>query len=299
MSLATFLEEADVDLEDLYANGRCWTALRRACGVPLSAPRAEDSQFERAVSRMLHVDDAMRLDGIRALVRGPIPEANDKDPLQRFLYVLLGFVREPYTKMGEAWSMLWDDAAMRDEIDQLLALVADRSRRITCGLEGSLASLPLRVHATYSLDEILAGIDERTTKGGVKRIQTGVFYHQPLRVDLHFVTLEKSEKEYSPTTLYNDYAISPTRFHVETQSTCSPETPTGRRYMQCVRGADQHSLIFVRQRRRDARSETMPYLFLGEAFYSTHRGSKPMQIEWDLARPMPSGFFQETKVAAG
>jgi hypothetical protein len=43
----------------------------------------------------------------------------------------------------------------------------------------------------------------------------------------------------------------------------------------------------------------MPYVSLGPAFYSVHRGGRPMQIEWELAHPMPAAFYQETKVAAG
>jgi hypothetical protein len=82
-------------------------------------------------------------------------------------------------------------------------------------------------------------------------------------------------------------------------SNCHPETETGRRYIRTVRGADVHSLLFVRQKKADARGETMPYVFLGEAFYATHRGARPMQIEWDLARPMPATFYQATKIAAG
>lgn len=81
------------------------------------------------------------------------------------------------------------------ELDQLLPLIADRVRHLTYPLTGALASLPLQVHATYTLDEILSGVDERTSKGGVKRIQTGVYYLKPRRCDLLFITLEKSEKE--------------------------------------------------------------------------------------------------------
>ncbi len=45
--------------------------------------------------------------------------------------------------------------------------------------------------------------------------------------------------------------------------------------------------------------ETMPYLCLGNATYRAHRGARPMQIEWELERAMPAGFWQEVKVAAG
>lgn len=55
----------------------------------------------------------------------------------------------------------------------------------------------------------------------------------------------------------------------------------------------------MRRRRVDARGETSPYVFLGDARHVAHRGARPMQIEWELARPMPAAFYQETKVAAG
>jgi len=296
--LRRFLDEAGVELEDVYAGERSYTTLLRQAGATLPPALPDDTQLARAFARMLHVDDSVRLDGFRALLRGPRPKPDDADPIQRLLFALLGFVRRPYTDLGAAWDVLWS-SAMREELLELLDLLADRTRSLTSPLPGRLADLVLQVHATYALDEVLAGIDERTTKGGVKRIQTGVFRSERLRADLLFVTLEKSEKEYSPTTLYNDFAISPTRFHWETQSNCHAGTETGQRYLRAKRDADDRVLLFVRARRTDPRGVTMPYAFLGEAFCAEARGGRPMQIEWDLATPMPAGMFMTTKVAAG
>lgn len=299
-TLARFLEDSGAELEDVYSGGGSWTTLRREAGVALPARGEHEEQYERALGRMLHLDDDLRLDGIRKMVRSEkTPTANDKDAVQRFLFTLLGYVRRPYDEMAQAWTELWRCSAVRDEIGQLLSLVEDRARRVTMPLEGRLRELPLRTHASYTLDEIMSAIDERSSKNGIKRIQTGSFQCQRLRTDLHFITLEKSEKEYSPTTLYNDYAISPTRFHWETVGNLHPDTDTARRYLRTVRGAEHSSLLFVRERKKDARGETMPYVLLGEAFYIGHRGSRPMQIEWELARAMPAGFFQATKIAAG
>jgi hypothetical protein len=201
--------------------------------------------------------------------------------------------------MGEAWRTLWESIALRTELAQLLDVLKDRVRHVTYPLPARFEPVPLRVHARYSLDEILTAFDERSSKGGLKRIQTGSFYCEKFRSDLHFITLEKSERDYSPTTLYNDYAISPTRFHWETVGNCHPDTDTGRRYLRSIPGSEDYSLCFVRERKTDPRGETMPYVFLGEIYYATHRGARPMQIEWDLARPMPASLFQETKIAAG
>lgn len=131
------------------------------------------------------------------------------------------------------------------------------------------------------------------------RIQTGALHLKQRGVDLLFVTLEKSEEHYTPTSLYDDYPLSPTRFHWETQSTCHDETPAGRRYL-AMTGEEKHqALLFVRQRPTTDRGETMPYVHLGPVIYRTHRGNRPMQIEWHLVHAMPMWLYQETKRAAG
>ncbi len=304
VSLAAFLEHAGIDLEDLYSNGRCFTTLRRAAGFEAVTHGVAEPQFARAFARMLHLDDPFRLDGIRAMLRGAEPPAaDDADPLQRALFVLLGYVRQPFSALAEAWRALWQARALREELAALLEVLDDRVRHVVHPLTGGLAAVPLWVHATYSLDEVLAAFDERTKDGGVKRIQTGVFQAAAHRTDLLFVTLEKSERDYSPTTLYKDFAISPTRFHWESQSSAHAGTPTGQRYLRSTRehaeaGAGQ-VLLFVRARNQDARGETTPYTLLGEVYCAAHRGARPMQIEWDLAVPMPAGMYSEMKIAAG
>ena len=127
--------------------------------------------------------------------------------------------------------------------------------------------------------------------------QTGVFRDERTNSDLFFVTLEKSERDYSPSTLYKDYAISPELFHWESRSGTSQQSPTGQRYIRHKeRGG--HILLFVRQRRRqDGRA--VPYTFLGPADYVSHKGERPISFVWKLRRPMPAEMFREAKVAAG
>lgn len=261
---------------------------------------AERQRLERALARMLHIDDDDRLQRFRALLSATEPpRADASDPAQRMLFVLFGNIRQPLSELGRAWNALWLQSDLRRELLQLLDLLEDRTRRLTDRLPGTLSDLLLRVHATYSLDEVMAGLGERNIKGGIMRIQTGVYYSQPQACDLLFVTLEKSERDYTPTTRYKDYPLSPEVFHWESQGNCHELTPTGRRYLRIRKGSGQHALLFVRQRRLDDRGETAPYLLLGPVYYRTHRGERPMQIEWELEHPMPARDFQEMKVAAG
>lgn len=311
--LATFLRETETDPDDLYAPGWSWTRLRREAGFEASvADEGLDPQVERAFSRMLHIDDAARLSGLRGLVSAEVPPVGDaSDPMQRGLFVLLGWVRSSYAELGEAWAYLWSRPWLLSELRQLLAVLEDRSRWLGSPLGGRLSAVPLQVHATYTRDEIIAAFDKRTEKGGVKPIQGGVYYLEEQEaeagsagatrppIDLLFITLEKSEKHYTPTTLYDDYPISPTRFHWESQSTCHQGAPAGRRYLAAGRGSEGSVLLFVRQRRGDERGVTMPYVCLGRGWYAGHRGARPMQVEWELETAMPAGLYQETKRAAG
>ncbi len=249
---------------------------------------------------MLHVDDEKRLAEFQSFLSASAPPVADPgSAIERMLFVLLGYKNDPLSKMSDAWENLWACPGLRRELLQLLALLEDRSRQLTTPLAGRLASLPFRIHGTYSRDEVMAGFGKLDRKGGVMLIQAGVDYSDAFACDSFFVTLEKSEHDYTPTTLYKDYPLSQHRFHWESQSSCHEGTPTGRRYLEVRAGGTQEALLFVRQRRHDDRGETSPYLLLGPVSYHTHRGGRPMQIEWELAHPMPARDFQEMKVAAG
>ena len=70
------------------------------------------------------------------------------------------------------------------------------------------------------------------------------------QTDVLFVTLNKSDKDYSPTTMYNDYSINDSLFHWQSQSTTSDKSSTGQRYIHhAERGS--RVLLFVREFKTD------------------------------------------------
>ena len=80
---------------------------------------------------------------------------------------------------------------------------------------------PLDLHCTYSRDQILAALD--FMKPGT--VREGTKYLPDKKTDVHFVTLNKAEKDYSPTTMYEDYSINEVLFH----------WPASRVLSQCLR----------------------------------------------------------------
>ena len=61
VSLATFLTDSGLELEDVYANNRSWSELQRAAGMPTSPAGDSETSLLRAVGRLLHVDDDERI----------------------------------------------------------------------------------------------------------------------------------------------------------------------------------------------------------------------------------------------
>ena len=188
-----------------------------------------------------------------------------------------------HTSIEAGLAALRDEKATRREISSVVDISFDAARHVALTLPGQLASVPLRIHARYQREEILAALDFPRNPNSFRE---GVWYSHDNNVDAFFVTLKKSEADYSPTTMYRDYPISPTLFHWESQSTTSVASPTGQRYVS----GSSTVLIFARQQQTDEFG-TSPYLFLGPASYVSHTGDRPIAITWKLQHAMPTDFF--------
>ena len=77
-------------------------------------------------------------------------------------------------------------------------------------------------------------------------MREGVKWLPEKQLDVFFVTLNKAEKDYSPTTMYNDYSINESLFHWQSQSTTAADSPTGQRYIH-HRERGSKVLLFVRE----------------------------------------------------
>jgi hypothetical protein len=159
-----------------------------------------------------------------------------------------------------------------------------------------LQHIPLASHARYRREELLSALGwtslERAARGAV----TGVAWAEETQTDALMVNLHKTEKEFSPTTMYRDYAISPELFHWESQNTTSTDSTAGDRYVR-HRELGTHVVLFVRYAPRDELGAA-PFLCLGQASYVEHRGERPIAITWRLHRPMPANTFATASVVA-
>ena len=287
--LAEFLRRAELDLREVYRKDKSFTALRVLRGYAEAGP---SSAIVRSLARSLHVDDVDRLAAWRALLARETPPAPAPgDALQRMLFAVLGQATRPVSELGEFLQELWADTAVLGELRELFAVLQDGLRRPTF----RLPELPFNVHATYTRDEIAAGLGEER-KGKLLRTQGGVYRCEKHRCDVLYVTLQKDAKDFTPTTLYNDYVMSQSLFHWESQGATRRESATGRRYRNPPEG--WRILLFVRRAIKDDRGLTNPYLLLGPVVCESAEGERPMRIVWRLERPVPAGWFNAVKIAA-
>ncbi len=291
--LSAFLAQAEAELEEIYPSPKHgYTVLKHRAG--LRDGPAPDSPLSRALARLLHLDDDRRLTTYAEwLRRRTAPAPDPEDPLQLMLFAATGNARRPVSELPRFLDELWATRDLRQELSELFEVLADRRRRPTRPLD----DLPFAVHATYSRDEVSAGL-RQVRKGKLLRTQGGVYQDRAARADFLFVTLDKDPREFTPTTLYEDYPVSPELFHWESQAVTRADSETGRRYQEHER-RDWRILLFVRKAKRDARGLTSPYVFLGPARYVEHEGEKPMRVLWRLERPIPPDFYSEIKLAAG
>jgi len=121
-------------------------------------------------------------------------------------------------------------------------------------------------------------------------MREGVKYLPEKNIDILLVTVHKSEKYYSPSTMYRDYAINENEFHWQTQSTVSQESKTAKRYFDTSK--NHKILLFTREYKENILGAS-PYIFLGTVSHLRHNGSNPVNIVWKLNNPIPPEYIEK------
>lgn len=159
-------------------------------------------------------------------------------------------------------------------------------------------SQPLKLHARYTRDQILVAFKFSTFKKKSSN-REGVAENNELKTELLFINLIKSEENFSPTTMYDNYAVTDVLFHWQSQNAARPEIGKGLSYIKHKEN-DKKILLFVREKSNDEFGNTMGYVFIGEGNFKDYYGTKPMSINWELSEPMPHYLWKDSaKLAIG
>jgi superfamily II DNA or RNA helicase len=295
-TLEEFLVETKLELEDIYKNGS-WSGLKREAGLDRSAVGPYEESIAKRIGRILHVDDDIRLRAYRQILglQAGSPHAG----LVEGMYFALLHRDVEIDDLDEVGKLMAQHPTLVAEMAEVLAILEKRSVHLTYALDDEIGwehRVPLSVHAQHSTDDILTAFGLL----GMKQTaftQKGVFRDDRTNSDFFLITLQKAERDYSPTTRYNDYAISPTHFHWQSQSMDTQVGAAGQRYIY-HQERQGNIFLFVRHHKRDGQ-RAAPYTLLGPATYLSHHDERPINFVWQLKRPMPAAFFRQAKVVGG
>jgi superfamily II DNA or RNA helicase/HKD family nuclease len=288
-SLARYLEETGLDIDDVYTGNKSWSDLCAEVGLVAYAAGTHEQILRRACGRLLHIDDLLRIRTYERLLSSTVAPDPAQMPQRerRLLRMLVGSVVsgavKKDTSLHEGACLLWNHPQVLSELRDLMEVLATRIQHVVMSLLDR-AEVPLEVHGRYTKAEILAafGVGEGAR---VAPWQTGVYWVPDAGADLFAFTLDKTTGQFSPTTRYRDYAISPDLIHWESQSVTRADSATGRRYQHHVETGSS-VMLFAR-----GRSDDRAFYFLGPAVYVRHESELPMAITWRLQHALPGDLF--------
>lgn len=297
--LASYLDESGRGLEDILRSDRSWTTLCRDAGKRGDQPGPRETELIKRVKALAHVDDKQRAQVYRNLLSDGIKPTS---VVEQRLATMLFYSLYPNAGGFDSAAAALDEVRhepVAEELRQVVDLVFDVAHRGTQALgdvASELVDVPLALHATYSREEILAALGWVSEKRTPATMREGVAWCPVVNADAFLITLKKTDTDYSPTTMYRDFALSQDLFHWESQSTTSSVSPTGQRYIH-HRERGSHILLFVRETKKSAFGDGAPYIFLGPADYVSHEGERPMAITWRLHRAMPTEVYLGARAA--
>jgi len=301
--LADYLRESRRELKELYKSNNSWTAVLRRAGLFEEPEPLDETTLLKRVHAFLHVDDPDRAEAYLRLLADDAPSydvlSETDQAYARMLFFNLWDDAGGFTSFQEGLESLRSQQVFRDELRQVLSYVMEQADHYPIELSGAHARLPLKVHSSYNRSEILAALGVARFGGQMPRsFAQGVQWVEDIQTDALLITLEKNEKDFSPTVRYKDFALSPTLLHWESQNATAENSRTGLRYRRHVQQGS-HVLLFVRRYKNTDIGKSHPWMLLGPATYEDHTGSKPMAITWKLQHELPADVFTYSAIATG
>lgn len=295
LTLVNFLAYYNLDISAIYATKHSFARLCVMAGVREDFSEPMEEIITKALPRISAIDSRRWIEFLADnLPEILLRDESDFSPLELHMLTMLQFTiwqkswqECGFSDMLEGFCRLMHCPVMLAEILDLLYYNYDKIDFVDEPVDFGF-DCPLDLHCTYTRDQILAAL------GFMKpnTVREGTKYLPDKKADVHFITLNKAEKDYSPTTMYEDYSINETLFHWQSQSTTSKDSPTGQRYIN-HRSMGVYELLFVREFKQN-KLGAAPYTFLGTADFLSVSGSKPMNITWRLHKPIPAKYLRKT-----
>jgi len=302
LTLKNFVHLYHLPLQLIYKKGS-WKRLCAIAGQIDNFPEVNENEIYRAISKKwLSCNSTSYFQFIISLAKkGFKVNLSELCEEERIMCLMLHYDiwQHPggFQSLEESIRAIGKNKFLTEEIIEILEILIDRIDFFETNIKLEYAQ-PLKLHSRYTREQILAALGFSTFQKKSSN-REGVAESKELKTELLFIDLFKSEKDFSPSTLYQDYAISETLFHWQTQNATSAANGKGLSYIN-HQILGKTILLFVREKNIDEYNNTMSYVFLGDGKIIDFYGSKPISIKWELSEPMPPYLWRDSaKMAIG
>lgn len=294
-NLKNFIQFNNIPIHIIYRRGG-WKRLCQAAGRINDFDNINEKQIVNAISnKWLSCSSISYFDFILSLAKKQFKISIDYFSVvekQMLLMLHYDIWQKPkgFDSLEESIKAIGVNSVLVDEIVEVLEILIDEIgfKELDINLP---YEQPLKVHARYTRDQILAAFGLSTFEKKSSN-REGSAINKKLNTELIFINLIKSEEDFSPTTMYDDYAINEKLFHWQSQNSAGPETEKGKSYINQNKN-DRKVLMFIREKKRDQFKNTMGYVFVGKGNLKEYYGSKPMNIKWELHEPLPHYLWND------
>jgi len=295
LSLRNFIEFYNIPLQMIYKRGG-WKRLCQIAGKQKEFDKTNENPIINAISKKwLSSSSITYFKFIKKIAKESFRLSIDEfSEVEKQMLLMLHYdiwqTAGGFSSLEASIHELSKNKVMVEEIIEVLDILIDRIAYKEMDINLPY-SQPLKLHSRYTRDQILAAFS-LSTFNKKSSSREGVAFSSSLNTELLFINLIKTEENFSPTTMYDDYAITESLFHWQSQNTASPDTPKGISY---INHEEENKLIllFVREKNKDEFGNTMGYVFIGEGRLAEHYGSKPMNIKWELSEPLPHFLWRD------
>lgn len=302
LTLNNFIELNHISIETIYKKGT-WSRLCQLAGIIDDFDGTNEKQILSAISKKwLSTSSNSYFNFILKIAKQDFNiKINDFQDNEKVMLLMLHYDvwqnAGGFNTLEESINSIGKNKIFVTEVIEVLEILIERVdfKEIDINLP---YIQPLKVHARYTRDQILVafGLSNFDRKSSSRE---GVAENVNLNTELLFINLIKSEEDFSPTTMYDDYAISETLFHWQSQNSARPDYGKGLTYINHQEN-NKKILLFVREKANDEKGNTMGYVFIGEGNFKENEGSKPMNIKWELNEPLPNYLWNvSAKLSVG
>lgn len=293
-TLSEFIAGNGQDIRLIYKGGNCWSSLKKEAGLCQYADDENTKRFTKGIGNLVHVNSVSYLNFIRKEMKskGSIScnDQREKTYAVMLYYSLFGdkISKICVESIDEALRRLEHYPIFVSEILELTAYILSNLDKKTYSVGEGMPET-LEQYGCYTREEVFAIFGRQTAEKRMQGSVAGAFNIEELNTELFFVTLNKSDKDFSAKTMYNDYVVSEYEFHWESQNTDS-HTGKGQRFVKQKENGKKF-LLFVRENKRDGFGNTCPFICFGLIDYISSKGDKPMKINWQMHHPILPRFL--------